>query len=465
MRFSKTSLVLLSIAITGCANRLEPNLTFTGSMAPGEVRGEYAERVLGTLESKLIQVFPKSTWVLDKNKPADVKIDLTIFSARTSDSSFTQELKNCRRWSEPKKDAQGWIGKVMSKECLDWEVKRVPCISRKYEMDVQFRARSNEGRLLVSDRKVISDTDKQCDRATPSTAGLQANVENEIAIWAVNQLRSPLTQLQQNRPVVQTFAPVPLAQTSNSVNELNKPSAQIQTEILSTPIEAHALVIGNANYPGSARLTNPTNDSRAISKKLSSLGFQVTTIENGDRDTFVKELAQFQKRAAKSQVTILFYSGHGMQLDGVNYLIPTNIDPGQPNSLKLQSISMDSIIDTYLPGKTRLVFLDACRDNPLIGSSTRGYSRGLAPMQVPSGTLIAYATKDGGVAEDGKGQFSPFTQALLEFIDDPEDIALVLRKVRERVMRETGGRQQPWDYGSLTGGSLILSRLKTTQSK
>jgi uncharacterized caspase-like protein len=86
-------------------------------------------------------------------------------------------------------------------------------------------------------------------------------------------------------------------------------------------------------------------------------------------------------------------------------------------------------------------------------------------MQVPSGTLIAYATKDGGVAEDGKGQYSPFTQALLDYIDEPEDIALVLRKVRERVMQETGGRQQPWDYGSLTGGSLILSRLKTTSSK
>ncbi len=458
--FNLTLLILLA----GCASKLEPNLSFTGSMAPGEVRGEYSDRVLGTLESKLIQVFPKSTWILDKNKPADVKIDLTIFSARTTDSSFTQELKNCRRWSEPKKDAQGWIGKAMSRECLDWEIKRVPCVSRKYEMDVQFRARSIEGRLLASDRKVISDTDQQCDRSTPSTAALQASVENEIAIWAVNQLRNPLTQLQQTRPVIQTLAPSAVAPAVSQATQSIKPVSQPPVA-MSVPVEAHALVIGNSSYPGSARLTNPTNDSRAISKKLSSLGFQVTVIENGDRDTFVKELTQFQKRAANSQVTVLFYSGHGMQLDGVNYLIPVNIDPGQPNSLKLQSISMNSIIDSYLPGKTRIVFLDACRDNPLVGSSTRGYNRGLAPMQVPSGTLIAYATKDGGVAEDGKGQYSPFTQALLDYIDEPEDIALVLRKVRERVMQETGGRQQPWDYGSLTGGSLILSRLKTTSSK
>ena len=458
--FNLTLLILLA----GCASKLEPNLSFTGSMAPGEVRGEYSDRVLGTLESKLIQVFPKSTWILDKNKPADVKIDLTIFSARTTDSSFTQELKNCRRWSEPKKDAQGWIGKAMSRECLDWEIKRVPCVSRKYEMDVQFRARSIEGRLLASDRKVISDTDQQCDRSTPSTAALQASVENEIAIWAVNQLRNPLTQLQQTRPVIQTLAPSAVAPAVSQATQSIKPVSQSPVA-MSVPVEAYALVIGNSSYPGSARLTNPTNDSRAISKKLSSLGFQVTVIENGDRDTFVKELTQFQKRAANSQVTVLFYSGHGMQLDGVNYLIPVNIDPGQPNSLKLQSISMNSIIDSYLPGKTRIVFLDACRDNPLVGSSTRGYNRGLAPMQVPSGTLIAYATKDGGVAEDGKGQYSPFTQALLDYIDEPEDIALVLRKVRERVMQETGGRQQPWDYGSLTGGSLILSRLKTTSSK
>ena len=84
-------------------------------------------------------------------------------------------------------------------------------------------------------------------------------------------------------------------------------------------------------------------------------------------------------------------------------------------------------------------------------------------MQAPAGTLIAYATRDGGVAEDGTGRHSPFTQALLDLIAEPEDISLVLRKVRDRVMRETGGRQQPWEYGSLGGGALVFSRLAHRQ--
>ena len=106
------------------------------------------------------------------------------------------------------------------------------------------------------------------------------------------------------------------------------------------------------------------------------------------------------------------------------------------------------------------MFLDACRDNPAISSGLRGLGRGLAPIQAPTGTLIAYATRDGGVAEDGTGKHSPYTQALLDLIDKPEDISLMLRRVRDRVMKETFGRQQPWEYGSLSGGELVLSRLK-----
>jgi uncharacterized caspase-like protein len=121
------------------------------------------------------------------------------------------------------------------------------------------------------------------------------------------------------------------------------------------------------------------------------------------------------------------------------------------------------VVEQYLPGKTKLVFLDACRDNPLMASASRGISKGLAPINVSEGTLISYATKDGQTAEDGAAQKnSPFTTALLEHLSDPDDIAVVLRTVRSKVMQRTSNRQQPWEYGSLTGGALVLSAIQSS---
>ena len=131
-------------------------------------------------------------------------------------------------------------------------------------------------------------------------------------------------------------------------------------------------------------------------------------------------------------------------------------------SIDFDAISTNQIVDKYMRGKTKLVFLDACRDNPLARSfiASRGVgsvSKGLAPMDVASGTLISYATKDGNVAIDGDGKNSPYTEALLKHLDNREDISLILRKVRQDVMNKTKGQQVPWDYGSLVGGQLILS--------
>ena len=93
-------------------------------------------------------------------------------------------------------------------------------------------------------------------------------------------------------------------------------------------------------------------------------------------------------------------------------------------------------------------------------TGSRSVSRGLAPINVSEGTLISYSTKDGQVAQDGDGKNSPFTTALLKYLNDPDDIAVILRKVREDVLKNTGGKQQPWEYGSLTGGALVLSAIK-----
>ena len=228
--------------------------------------------------------------------------------------------------------------------------------------------------------------------------------------------------------------------------------------------EAHALVIGNSAYRAASRLANPVNDATAMSAKLRSMGFRVTEISNASREQMVRGLSEFSKTAARADLTLLFYAGHGVQIQGINYMVPVDMSLSDPSQATLQAVSLTQVVEQYLPGKTKLVFLDACRDNPLMNSGLRGVARGLAPISVSEGTLISYATKDGQTAEDGVGsRNSPFTTALLEHLGDPNDIAVVLRKVREKVMQATGGKQQPWEYGSLTGGELVLSAIRRAE--
>lgn len=468
MRSATSSLVsmvagLYLAVLGGCASvdtpatQEAPDIRFSGAIAPGLVQGERSAQVLATVEAGILRAFPRASLLPSQARQADVLLDINVYFARLSDTRSSQEQRNCRRWSEPDKDAKGTLQKLVSRNCLDWQVQQIPCLTRTYEVDVQLRSRDRaDDRILLSNRKVFMASERQCGDKAPATAALQAQAENEVATWAAQVLKPSLISV-----AARATTTVPIASELRVAQQPPIP-APVSAAAVSgvSSVEAHALVIGNSAYAGSARLTNPGNDAAAISRKLSDLGFKVTRIDDGDREALVRGLVQFQQRASSSQVTVLYYSGHGMQIDGVNYLLPVNIDPSKPSTLKLQALPLDTIIETYVPGRTRLVFLDACRDNPAVSASTRGFSRGLAPIQAPAGTLIAYATRDGGVAEDGKGRHSPFTQALLDMIDEPEDISLILRKVRDRVMQETAGRQQPWEYGSLSGGALVLSSLK-----
>ena len=246
--------------------------------------------------------------------------------------------------------------------------------------------------------------------------------------------------------------------TPSQIETINGSNTISPTSVI---LNAHALVIGNGAYSGSARLTNPINDSRLIAEKLRSMGFTVTELTNLNRASMVSALSQFNRKAVKADLSLLFYAGHGVQISGTNYLLPIDINLSDLDQVPLFGVPLTSVLEQYLPGKIKLVFLDACRENPLLASNTRGFTRGLAPMNVSKGTLISYSTKDGQVALDGDGQKnSPFTSALLQHLDDPQDIAVILRKVREEVMASTKGKQEPWEYGSLTGGELILSTIR-----
>lgn len=228
-------------------------------------------------------------------------------------------------------------------------------------------------------------------------------------------------------------------------------------------LKARALVIGNGAYTSFGKLANPQNDARAIAAKFRAMGIEADLVLDADRDTIVKALNEYANRAANTDVNILYYAGHGLQIEGINYIIPTNMraDGISVGYVKLNGIALNAAMD-YLPAGTRLIFLDACRDNSAARSlsATRGAGGiGLAPVSAATGTLIAYATKEGAVAADGDGDHSPYTSALLHHLDAPLDIGIVLRRVRQTVLNLTGNRQEPWEYGSLIGDQLILSRL------
>lgn len=246
---------------------------------------------------------------------------------------------------------------------------------------------------------------------------------------------------------------------------LPPPASQVAPASLpSVPrMSSNALVIGNSAYTSFGRLANPRNDAIAMARLLESFGIEVDLVLDADRSTLVDALNRYQDKAARKDVNILYYAGHGVQVGGINYIVPIDMraDGITVGYVKLNGVSLTDAMD-YLPAKTRRVFLDACRDNPASRSlmTSRSISSvGLAPINAATGTLVAYATKDGATAEDGSGVNSPFTTALLEHLASPLDIGLVLRRVRQRVLDLTAGRQEPWEYGSLTGDQLVLSRM------
>ncbi|MBU3603264.1 caspase family protein [Polynucleobacter sp. AP-Kaivos-20-H2] len=241
------------------------------------------------------------------------------------------------------------------------------------------------------------------------------------------------------------------------------PVANAENPSRQTTKSVRALIIGNSNY-GVSTLINPTNDAQAIARRLAEFGFKVDLVLDGNRKSLISALTKYQTESSKYDINILYYAGHGIQLNGINYIIPVDMSLA-PNgaNVEFDAIPVNSIVEKYMQANTKLVFLDACRDNPLSRSlqvasrSSGGASRGLAPMEVGGGTLISYSTKDGSVALDGDGKNSPYTEAMLAHMNERIDISLLLRKVRKTVMAKTNGKQVPWDYGSLMTDELVLS--------
>ena len=226
-----------------------------------------------------------------------------------------------------------------------------------------------------------------------------------------------------------------------------------------------ALVIGNGKYENAGVLTNPANDANAIGALLKKAGFEVVDLRlNLGVVEFKRAVREFVDRAANADVAVVYYSGHGLEYGGVNYLIPVDAKLTSTFDIDDETVSLDRIlVAAGHVKKLSLIILDACRENPFHPTAddarvTRGVSMGLAGVdQSVADTLIAFAAKAGSVSYDGDGANSPFTTALLKYITQPGlDIRLALGKVRDDVLRATNHRQEPFVYGSLGGDTVAL---------
>jgi hypothetical protein len=224
-----------------------------------------------------------------------------------------------------------------------------------------------------------------------------------------------------------------------------------------------ALVIGNNDYRSVPVLTNPGNDAGDVAASLMRLGFEVQQVKNGTFDNMRKGLLEFARRARGSEIAVVFYAGHGMEVGGENYLIPIDAELKADVDVDHEAIALKTVTPLVEnASRLGLVILDACRNNPFSAKMartirTRAVSRGLAAVEPTGNVLIAFSAREGTTAADGEGRNSPFTNSLLKHLETPGlEINFLFRNVRDEVLRATKREQLPFVYGSLSSEAIYL---------
>jgi uncharacterized caspase-like protein len=223
-----------------------------------------------------------------------------------------------------------------------------------------------------------------------------------------------------------------------------------------------ALVVGNSAYQSTTPLANPLNDARDMGAALKSVGFEVVEALDADRRKLDGALRAFTDKLAGADVALFFYAGHGLQVGAQNYLVPVDAKLERERDLEFEAVKLEFVLrqmEIDREGKTTIVILDACRDNPLtrnlartMGTRSTSVGRGLAAASTGLGTFIAYSTQPGNVAVDGQGRNSPFTAALVKHMGEKgRNLPATMIEVRKDVVAATGGAQVPWDHSALTG--------------
>jgi uncharacterized caspase-like protein len=226
------------------------------------------------------------------------------------------------------------------------------------------------------------------------------------------------------------------------------------------PQKRVALVIGNSAYRHTPRLENPRNDAIDVGAALTRLGFHVIEAFDLDKAAFDKAIRDFAAALEAAETAVFFYAGHGLLVSGQNYLVPIDAQLTSVSALDVEMVRLEAV-QRAMEGraKTSILFFDACRDNPLsrslaraMGTRSLEIGRGLAAIGGGVGTLVSFATQPEKVAYDGKGRNSPYTGALVRQLrTSNDDLSTILIAVRNDVMKETAGKQVPWEHSALTG--------------
>jgi hypothetical protein len=214
-----------------------------------------------------------------------------------------------------------------------------------------------------------------------------------------------------------------------------------------------ALVIGNGKYQSEEvpQLANPVNDARSMAEALNKLGFEVTEVTDATQKEMNRAIANFGASLEPTSVALFYYAGHGLQVKGKNYLVPVDADISGEASIPAETVDVDTVLAQLDSSTMSIVILDACRNNPFKKARSIG-GGGLAQMDAPKGSFIAYATSPGKTAADGTGANGLYTQALLKNIQTPGiSLEEVFKRVRNDVSMATADEQIPWESTSLTG--------------
>jgi hypothetical protein len=217
-----------------------------------------------------------------------------------------------------------------------------------------------------------------------------------------------------------------------------------------------ALVIGQSAYRSVPALPNPANDAKAVTQLLTDSGFEVSSASDLSQKEMRDKVSEFAGQVAAKgadTVALVFYAGHGLQVDGENFLIPVDVDPKREADIPIQAVRLNDILNTLtsMPTKMRIVLLDSCRNNPFPELKAAGHGLAIVDAKVGSpGTFVSFSTSPGAEAEDGNGADSPYTTALLAAAREPAPIEETFKRVRLAVNKATEGRQTPWDSSSLT---------------
>jgi Caspase domain len=237
-----------------------------------------------------------------------------------------------------------------------------------------------------------------------------------------------------------------------------------------------ALVIGNSKYVNVNVLANAANDARVMSRALRDIGFAVTDGFDLPRDGMERQIREFLRKSETARVRLFYYAGHGLQVDGRNYLVPVNTKLESASDLSFETIGLDTILESLdSTSRTNIIILDACRNNPFAQTFASRYGAGRSVTVQPglagysslgAGMLIAFSTAPGAVALDGNGANSPFTEALARHMRTPGlEVRQMLTRVRADVASETSGKQIPWDNSALLGDVYLAGIGRTEISK